>query len=242
MKPEHYDFFSSDKVRIPREQGLLTEVAEESPAGVHGVLDVSCGTGIHAYFYAGLGYRVTARDVSEDSLARAAAYKSHTLITYEVGDMRDSKDGQFGLALVTGNSLSAMASADDLQRTFHALAGQLAPGGKVFIQTLDYAAFRRDEKRTMVKTGEIGGVPVIVAKAMVYAAGDFVVSFTTLERDPEKGWTSACHTTRLNPWFPDEIRAAARAAELTVEAEYSSYAKEPFAEGAGVDYLVVLRR
>jgi hypothetical protein len=74
---------------------------------------------------------------------------------------------------------------------------------------------------------------------MAFVGGDFVVSFTTIERGSDGVWKSESHATRLNPWSPNEIRGSAASAGLEVEAEYSSYAKEPFMPGGGGDYIVI---
>lgn len=242
MKPEYYDFFSDEKIRLKREGPLLKEIALNSPALEFGILDASCGTGMQAYFFANLGYKVIARDINSESLKWAQIKRAHPLITYEEMDMRNKSPKKFGLIITMGNSLSLLPDFESLKKTFRAFQEQLVKGGKIFIQILDYENLSKEEKKSILKMGEISGHPLVIAKTMFYFAGDYVVSFNILEKLPETDWAGSSYVSLLNPWSAENIIQAAKTAELTIDKEFSSYEKTPFIRGMGIDYLAIFKK
>lgn len=242
MKPEYYDFFSDEKIRLQREAPLLKEIALNSPALKFGILDATCGTGMQAYFFANLGYKVIARDINSESLKWAQIKRSHPLITYEKMDMRNSEAQKFGLIITMGNSLSLLPDFESLKKTFQAFQKQLVLGGKILIQILDYESLSKEGKSSMLKMGEISGHPLVITKTMFYFAGDYVVSFNILEKLPKTDWAGSSYVFRLNPWSAEDIIHAAKNAGLTIEAEFSSYEKMSFTRGKGIDYLAIFKK
>jgi len=245
-EPAVYDFFVDEESRLKREEDLLRKVAAASSADRSGVLDVACGTGIHAAFFARLGYRVVARDADPEMIAYARAkWEGSGGVRWAIHDMAETSREKFGLSLCLGNSLSMLPDEDALSRTMKAVAEQLDDGGRFLFQILDYASLRADSHRLVYKPGEVNGRRIGVVKLLAASGDEIIASFLTLERqDEENGEVWACRSTvsRLSAWEPDDMRKSIAAAGLRIEEEYSAFSGKPFAPGEGRDYIAVAGR
>nr|WP_243858723.1 class I SAM-dependent methyltransferase [Mycobacterium sp. DL440] len=116
-----------------RVNAQLAKIAADLPTGT--ALDLGCGEGGDAVWLAENGWRVTAVDVSETALARAAAEAQERgvaeQITFERHDLSESvPDGRFDLVSAQFlQSPIAMDRAGLLRRA----AGAVAPGGLLVI-------------------------------------------------------------------------------------------------------------
>ena len=118
-----YDALSGGKARLEREASLLLGVLEDCPGKQ--VLDLACGTGIHAQFFAEEGAEVTACDLSADMIDYAGDQRPHPHIDYRVADMRHPPEGSWDLILCLGNSLSLLPSLEAIQGTIAAARDRL---------------------------------------------------------------------------------------------------------------------
>nr|WP_231965808.1 class I SAM-dependent methyltransferase [Mycobacterium sp. E802] len=116
-----------------RVNAQLAKIAADLPAGR--VLDLGCGEGGDAVWLAEQGWQVTAVDVSETALTRAAAEARKRgvadRVTFERHDLAESlPDGPFDL--VSAQFLQSplfMDRVDMLRRA----AGVVAPGGRLIV-------------------------------------------------------------------------------------------------------------
>ena len=106
---EYYEVLSDSEARLRREGPFLAECLERAPG--RRVLDVACGTGLHAEFFANLGAEVAALDLSAEMIAHARERRPHPAIHYAAGDMREPPTGPWDLAVCLGNSLSLLEAA-----------------------------------------------------------------------------------------------------------------------------------
>ncbi|MCL4218639.1 MAG: methyltransferase domain-containing protein, partial [Candidatus Hydrogenedentes bacterium] len=81
----YYELFANAAGRVEREGPLLLRLLGNCP-GTR-VLDLACGTGMHALFLAERGARVHACDASGAMIAHARSVRSHANITYETRRM-----------------------------------------------------------------------------------------------------------------------------------------------------------
>jgi 2-polyprenyl-6-hydroxyphenyl methylase/3-demethylubiquinone-9 3-methyltransferase len=109
-------------------------------AGLDGVAaaDVGCGGGLVAEGLARAGARVTAVDPTPDLLevAKLHALESGLTIDYRLGTSADLlAEGQDGYQVVT--ALELIEHVPDQPQLIRELAALLAPGGRLFLSTLD---------------------------------------------------------------------------------------------------------
>jgi SAM-dependent methyltransferase len=137
----YYSLFYKDK-DYAGEAEYVHGLIQKHHLGATSVLDLGCGTGRHAFLLAGMGYRVTGVDRSEEMLAVArsqlsgdacvAATQSSTLNFHE-GDIRSIRlNCSFDAVVSLFHVISYQTSNDDLRAAFATAREHLGPGG-VFI-------------------------------------------------------------------------------------------------------------
>ncbi len=235
-----YDALSGGARRLDREGGLLLRVLSGAP--LPRVLDLACGTGIHALFFAAHGAEVTACDLSSEMIHRAQAARSHPRIAYEVADMRRPPAGLFGLALCLGNSLSLLPGFDDVQSCLSQTATVLAPHGYFMVQLLNYAnpALRKPRQRT--ETATFDGGEVFARKTFTPGNDSTKLELEyTVQRtgEPDRVTTE---TVQLRHWSIDDLQKAARTAGFASEMVLGNFDGTLYERGSSGDLIVLMRR
>lgn len=118
-----------------RANAVLVDVVGSLPAGT--ALDLGCGEGADAIWLAGLGWRVTAVDVSVTALDRASASAAtaglEDLIDFQRHDLAHTfPDGTFDL--VSAQYLQSPIEFPR-ERVLQAAASAVAPGGLLLVVT-----------------------------------------------------------------------------------------------------------
>lgn len=132
-----------------RQQGdSLSRLIEAEWPGHRKVLDVSCGIGTQTLALAGLGYAVTASDLSANEIERARheARLRGLDIDFSVGDMRKAHEQHgtgFDIVMSCDNSMPHLQTDDDLLAAFRQMTACLRPGGGCVVSVRDYAKEER---------------------------------------------------------------------------------------------------
>jgi SAM-dependent methyltransferase len=127
-----------------RKQGeSLSRLIESEWPGHRTVLDVSCGIGTQTLALAGLGYPVTASDLSANEIERARheARLRGLDIGFSVCDMREAHPAHgtgFDIVMSCDNSVPHLPTDDDLLLAFRQMAECLRPGGGCLVSVRDY--------------------------------------------------------------------------------------------------------
>ena len=114
------------------------------------VLDAASGVGTQSLALAKLGYEVTASDLSEAAVERAAAEARARglVLRTSVADMREAFDHQqrtFDVVIACDNSVPHLLSDADILRAFEQFYRCTAPGGLCLISVRDYDAVERGQ-------------------------------------------------------------------------------------------------
>lgn len=270
-----YRLLVDEKARAEREGPMLLAVAEMArragggrlrATGATRVLDLACGTGIHARLLGRTGYAVTALDSSAAMLAEARRFANPASVTYAPADLLEPLAGTgrpvarpAALALLLGNTLSVFASDADLRAVFRHVGAVLLPGGLLLVQTLNYARLRRSGGSAVVRHGRLRGRETVVTKSLQPLDDGRRVLLTlaaaqapagrrgTAKAPPQgpdsgaacEGWTTAADSTVLRALAPEEIVSAARETGLRLREAWGGPAREPFDEEKSTDFVAL---
>ena len=132
---EYYDLLYTKK-NYQSEVNYIDDIIREFRPAVSSILDLGCGTGLHATALAIKGYSVHGVDMSESMLKRATQRKElldesvYGRINFEIGDARTFKcDKKFDVVVSLFHVFSYLTTNTDLQSVFETAAYHLKPGG-----------------------------------------------------------------------------------------------------------------
>ncbi|MBD3305431.1 methyltransferase domain-containing protein [candidate division KSB3 bacterium] len=138
------------QMRMPRE----TEMLKGWIARYHfcSVVDIACGTGLHAIILAQLGIQTVAADISEAMLQNARAHAEHfgvqiPWIQTSMEHARQHIEGTYDAVFCLGNSLPHLLNQEALEAAVQNFARLLQPGGLAVIQILNYQRILADQQR-----------------------------------------------------------------------------------------------
>lgn len=240
-----YDRSINWGARLARELPVLAEVF--GPPGAGGLIDAGCGTAHQAIALAKRGYRVTGADASAEMLdvAREYAARESAAIRFEhtlYADLYARLGGGFDGVFSQANALAAAGSAGSTRQAIEQFAACLRPGGRLFVQVLNFAPMRAEHpcvKGPRVST--MDGQEYVSFRQFCFHGDTVGVTNVTMWHD-ESGWHKHAHGGTLYAVSPDEMRAWCDAAGLSIDHEWGDYAKAPFAPAGSGDYIVVAHR
>ena len=136
------DWEATTKEQAALLDGIFTAQGYDKSARI---LDCACGIGTQAIGLAGLGYHVTASDISQGELAEARerAAKNGAAIHFAQADFRALKKTfgeQFDIVIAMDNALPHMLTAEDLEAAIRSIADRVAAGGMFAASIRDYDA------------------------------------------------------------------------------------------------------
>ncbi len=236
---DYYAIFSESEARLEREGPLLAALLGRVRGGR--VVDLACGTGLHAAYLASLSAQVTACDISPEMIAYARAHHPHPSIEYIVADMRRLPSGPWDLAICLGNSLSLLRDKEDILRVCEAIGASLTPGGLFLIQLLNYEADDARKPRHRVERKHLDGGEVIAVKSLAPRGGETLLSATFHVLDGGN-WRHISEATVLQHWTLDAVADAAMDAGMAVHEVFGDYGQSPFDAASSPDLLCLLER
>jgi SAM-dependent methyltransferase len=191
------------------------------------VLDLACGTGTLALYFARLGLDVHAVDASAEMLARAGAKAEAEGLAVDFcqQDMRELDLAvSFDLVTCVYDSLNYLLDTSDLERTFRRVAAVLQPGGLFLFDVNTVWSYENTHPGTHFSEGE--GVAVITQGTYDHRARlattdivGFIGRGACYERFHE------VHAQRAH--LPEEIERGLATAGLRVQARYECFGFDP---------------
>jgi SAM-dependent methyltransferase len=184
------------------------------------VIDVACGTGMHAIELARRGYKVVGADLSAPMIERArenapTAGVEGRFVVAGFGELAEKLalspsislrtsgvegvSGQFDAVLCLGNSLPHVLSASDLDDALADFAAVLRPGGLLLIQNRNFDAVLARRERFMGPEAHREGDRewLFVRFYDFNPAGTITFNMVVLHRDAEGKWSQQVEATEL---------------------------------------------
>jgi len=195
-----YDTFVDWGKRLEREGPFFRRVFDAH--GVRRVLDVGCGSGMHALMWAGWGLDVVGADVDDSMLAQAEANRIKAADgiraaggTIEFtrkgfGELASAGLGMFDALTCAGNALPHVAGHAGLRDAFEDFAAVLRPGGVLVLHLLNHDRLLAQRIRSIppVVRDTDAGTRVFL-RVIDYAEDEILFDFITMER-PADAWAT----------------------------------------------------
>lgn len=235
----YYAILSDTPARLEREGPLLLDLLGRAPG--QRVVDLACGTGLHAEFLAQHGATVTAFDVSSEMIAHAAGHRPHPGATYAVGDMRRLAQGPWDLALCLGNSLAALDAVSEIDVVFDRVFAGLAPGGLFLCQVTNPTSRDAREPRHRVERKRADGAEIVAVKTLAPHGERTLLSLAFFARRGDR-YDHVAETAVLLHVGRDTLVAAAQQAGLDVLDVWGGYDRAAFDPDCSPDAVCVFRR
>jgi SAM-dependent methyltransferase len=212
-----YDRFVDWSSRLAVELDFLQRHLEA--VATHRVLDVACGTGMHAIALARRGYDVVGVDASPGMIDQARANASREgldlhLKVARFGELARSVGGDFDALLCLGNSLPHV-SPSDLTDTLSDFAACLRPGGLLLVQNRNFDSLlasrrrgaRPNEGRWMDPQSHSQGAEewLFLRFYDFEPDGSIVFNLVTLYREGDREWEQRVAATRLHPLLQRQL-------------------------------------
>lgn len=233
----YYETLFDSVSRIEREAPLLESIYHHVRG--NSVVDLACGTGPHALYFAELGAQVDAFDLSAEMIAHAAATRPHPSIDYRRGDLRDPQGGPWSLALCLGNSLSLLPSRDEVALSLERLRGHLTPGGCYLIQILNYAGLVQQEPVHRVVRKESDGIHVTAVKSLV-PQGNYMLLSLAFYAMQDRVHESVAECALLQALRQEELVSLSEAAGWRVLETYGAFDRSPYDPDSSSDLILLL--
>lgn len=187
---DDYDRMVDWNARLARELPFFRRLFAER--GVRSVLDVGCGSGMHAVAFAEWGLRVVGADPSESMLAQARvnarrAGADVTFLHAGFGELAGLVDGTFGAVTCLGNALPHVVGAEGLHAAITDFAAVLDPGGLLVLHLLNHDRLLARRPRVILPTfRETPEGEKVYLRVLTYPedASGIVFDFLTLTRAP----------------------------------------------------------
>lgn len=249
-----YDAFSTDYDRFVNwEERLAYELPfverQLAASDARSVLDVACGTGLHAIALAQRGYDVTGVDLSVGMIerARANAATAGCDVRFSVagfGQLEERVGGGFEALLCLGNSLPHLLTAEALGATLIDFAAVLCPGGLLLVQNRNFDAIVRDRVRWMGPQPHREGDRewLFVRFYDFNADGTLTFNLVTLRRDDAGKWVQQVEATTLRPLLHAELRGAIAVAGFGDVTCYGDMTGVPFDPETSGNLIVTAQR
>ena len=142
-----YDKLFLDWQATTKEQAVLLHqlFAQHGFDQSASILDCACGIGTQAIGLAGLGYHMTASDISDGELAEAKdrAAKNHVQVQFAHADfcaLSETFSDKFDIVIAMDNALPHMLTADALESAIKSITNQIKDGGMFVASIRDYDA------------------------------------------------------------------------------------------------------
>ena len=136
FNPQYYDLQVDWKKRFEKEKDFYDGIFSRTK--ISSVLDIGCGTGHHAEFFAGYADRVVAVDPDQEMIDYAGKniIKSPKVTIYRAGfeELDRIPEGKFDLITSLGNTIAILGDKRKIKQALKSIKNRLSKNGIVLLQ------------------------------------------------------------------------------------------------------------
>lgn len=205
--------------------------AHGAPSGK--LLDLGCGTGLHAIEFARRGWSVAGVDLSDEMIARAKARaaEANLAVPFRQGDACDTgTERDFDAVVSLFHVASYQRDRERLEALFRTARAALKPGGVFLFDYWYGGAVLAQGVETRVKVIERKPLRLtrIAQSEHDEPNATVLVNYTLFCEDMDRSTIRRVDEThRMRYWFPFEIEAALRASGLQPEGTSAWLSDDP---------------
>ncbi len=239
-----FDLMVSWEKRLKNESPFFLRLFEQNK--VRKILDLACGTGHHAIYFARAGYEVTGVDISENMLeiARKNAKGIRGVRFLRAGFLNvfPRVKNKFDAVLCLGNSLPHLLSKKDLKKTLRDVFDLLNPGGIAIFQNRNYDRILKKQVRFMPPNiVETEDGKVVFFRLLDFLKDRVVFNLVTFRQTQGK-WSFQTKSTYLRPILRKEIENLLIGQGFKELRSYGDYNFSPFEKYSSEDLIVCARK
>lgn len=235
---DYYYLLFDEVSRLKREEPFLSEIVMRF-APLPKVLDLACGTGLHARFLANKGANVTAVDISEEMLNFARKQYLPKNIYFVLGDLEHLPiTGGWDVILCLGNSLCLLSSRDTIRALFQHVSKLLVSGGMFLIQILNYEHPEMRQIHTRCVNKSIGDKNVTVVKTLTPSERHIFLSISYFITS-EKMHEAVSEANVLQKIVKEELIRYADEVGLSVQNVFGDFQKNEFDPETSRDLIIL---
>lgn len=229
----YYDLLYRDKDYPGEAEHVASLVHEHNPAARQ-ILELGCGTGLHAIQLAKRGYQVHGVDISPIMISTARNQIPSALIgrlSHEEGDIRNIRLARkFDAVISLFHVASYQTSQNDIRAMLHTAAEHLDSGG-IFIFDFWYGpAVLTQQPEVRIKRFENDECSLIrIAQPTIYPNENIVeVNYTILATDRSSSTTKEIHEShRMRYFFLPELLELLESAGFSANPAFEWETKRP---------------
>jgi len=239
---ETYDLLISWKTRLKREKPFFTSVFRKNQ--VKRVLDMACGTGMHAIAFHDWGYYVEGSDKSSTMIRRAKQNAGEREIQFVRAGFTDEDKigGIFDAVTCLGNSLVHVETHQEMLESLRSFYRLLIPGGIVVIHGHNYDRVLRKRERMMpIVCKECDGNHYVFVRFLDFVDHEVDFNFVSLVFG-RRGWEMQHFRTHQLPLTSNLVLSLLKAVGFTGITIYGGYPFEPYERSKSEDLIVVAQK
>ena len=189
FNPQYYDRQVDWKKRFEKEKEFYDGLFSRTK--ISSVLDIGCGTGHHAEFFAGYADRVVAVDPDQEMIDYAGknVIKSPKVTTHRIGfeELDKLPEGKFDLITSLGNTIAILGDKRKIKQALKKIKTRLNKNGIVLLQFLNFSSrVIEDNNYYQPKVFEKDGNTFIFIKHFQYGRQKTRVDFIITELKDNK--------------------------------------------------------
>jgi SAM-dependent methyltransferase len=210
----YYDLLYKDK-DYAGEANYVDTVLQRCRPGITSILELGCGTGMHALLLAAKGYQLHGIDASPEMLRAATARLTKSgqsngdQVAFSIGDIRSFRlDRQFDAVVALFHVVSYQTSDADLEAVFETVTHHLRPGGLFLFDCWYGPAVLTLRPSVRIKRFADSVIEVTrIAEPVLYPNENCVdVRYSIFIRDKESSGVEEVHEThRMRYFFTPEL-------------------------------------